>query len=203
MFNPTVSSTHVVVLMTEPDQPSHLGSGTSTKIRVSVFDLPFLSLKKTFCINYPALTLDADLSGYISPVLKKLIFYGQRKESSCYMLSIIDMENEIGTSQLLPNIRNLAYIKSKEVIICITADGWVQCKGLEDMELDIIKHGVGQTKFCGFADATWVSEGWKKLIHIPPSFIPCYESGIAVHEKGELTYVGDFGKRLVQISFEW
>jgi hypothetical protein len=52
-------------------------------------------------------------------------------------------------------------------------------------------------------DASWVLENWKKLLYVPPSFLPSYESGFAVHAKGEVAYVSDLGKRLVQISFKW
>ncbi len=199
IFDQAVSPRYLIVVMTPPESEIN----DSYKLQVSVFDLPSLSIRKTFSINTPVLPLDADLSGYFSPTLKKLVFYGQRKESACYMLSLIDVEHGVGTSQLFPNIQNLVYVGGKEVVVDITNDGWVQCKGLEDMARDIKKYGNGATSFDGRTDAGWISEGWKKLMHIPPSFLPCYESGIAVHEKGELSYVGDFGKRLVQISFEW
>lgn len=199
IFDQAVSPTYLIVVMT----PSESEMNDSYRIQVSVFDVPSLSLRKTFSIDTPVLPLDADLSAYFSPTLKKLVFYGQRKELACYMLSLIDVEIGVGTSQLFPNIHNLVYVGGKEVIVSITIDGWVQCKGLEEMEMDIKKYGDGATTFDGRTDTAWISEGWKRLMHVPPSFLPCYESGIAVHEKGELSYVGDFGKRLVQISLEW
>lgn len=69
------------------------------------------------------------------------------------------------------------------------------------MELEALNQG--ETIFDGRTDAHWVLENWKKLLYVPPSFLPSYESGFAVHPKGEVAYVSDLGKRLVQISFKW
>ena len=49
----------------------------------------------------------------------------------------------------------------------------------------------------------WAQQGWNKLAYIPPSFLPCYETGIAIHSTGEIAYVGEFGKRLLRISVDW
>jgi hypothetical protein len=199
VFDPSTDPTYLVVLMTQSGGPS-----TNThKILISVFDLPSLSLKNLFSVDTPALSLDADLRAHFSTNLGKLIFYGQRKESACYSLSVIDIEQGVGTSQLLPNLLNLVYVERKDWLVAITVDGWVQCKPLREMELKIAEHDEGQRAFDGRTCDTWASVGWKKLIHIPPSFLPGYESGLAVHEKGELAYVCDLGKQLVQISFEW
>lgn len=168
-------------------------------IHVSVFDVPSLELKKSFNVNAPMMRLDPDLNGEISG--RKLMFYGQRKDQDCCFLFIIDLENDRGCVQVFPDFRHLVYVKSKKRIVSITTRGWVQSKTLEEMELDILNQD--ETIFDGRTDASWVLENWKKLVYVPPSFLPSYESGFAVHAKGEVAYVSDFGKRLVQISFKW
>ena len=199
IFDSSSDPTYLVVLMTQTDGISD----DTCKIQISVFDLPSFNLKRSFSIETLALSLDADLIAYFSTRLGRLIFYGQRKELSCYMLSIIDIERGVGTSQVFPNFQNLVHVERMDVLVAITVDGWVKCKLLQDLELEIAKNDKEQRAFDGRTGDTQESEGWKKLIHIPPSFLPSFESGVAVHEKGELAYVSDFGKRLVQICFEW
>jgi hypothetical protein len=97
----------------------------------------------------------------------------------------------------------MVYVESKQLLVSITTRGWVQSKTLKQMELDIKGCGDGYSSFDGRGEANWVSENWRKLLYIPPSFLPTYESGLAVHRTGELAFVSDFGKRLVQISFRW
>jgi hypothetical protein len=143
--------------------------------------------------------LDPDLNGDISE--QKLVFYGQQKDQNCCFLFIIDLENERGRAQVFPDFRHLVYIKSKNRMVSITTRGWVQSKTLEEMEVEALNQG--ETIFDGRTDASWVLENWKKLLYVPPSFLPSYESGFAVHAKGEVAYVSDLGKRLVQISFKW
>lgn len=168
-------------------------------IHVSVFHVPSLKLEKIFSVNAPMMRLDPDLNGDISE--QKLVFYGQQKDQNCCFLFIIDLENERGRAQVFPDFRHLVYIKSKNRMVSITTRGWVQSKTLEEMEVEALNHG--ETIFDGRTDASWVLENWKKLLYVPPSFLPSYESGFAVHAKGEVAYVSDLGKRLVQISFKW
>ena len=61
------------------------------------------------------------------------------------------------------------------------------------MDSDIMKHGKGKQKFDGVNDE-WIWSGWRKLLYIPSSYLPCYESSIAIHEDGELAYVDEYGK---------
>jgi hypothetical protein len=168
-------------------------------IHVSVFHVPSLKLEKKFSVNAPSMRLDPDLNGDISD--QKLVFYGQRKDQNCCFLFIIDLENERGRAQVFPDFRHLVYIKSKKRMVSITTRGWVQSKTLEEMEMEALNQD--ETIFDGRTDARWVLENWKKLLYVPPSFLPSYESGFAVHVKGEVAYVSDLGKRLVQISFKW
>jgi hypothetical protein len=168
-------------------------------VHVSIFHVPSLKLEKSFNVNAPTLRLDPDLNGEISD--RKLIFYGQRKDQDCCFLFIIDLENESGSAQVFPDFRHLVFVKSKKRMVSITTRGWVQSKEIKEMELDVLDQD--EAIFDGRTDASWVLENWKKLVYIPPSFLPSYESGFAVHAKGELAYVSDFGKRLVQISFKW
>jgi hypothetical protein len=167
-------------------------------VHVSIFNLPSLKLKKSFSVNAPTLRLDPDLNGEISD--QKLIFYGQRKDQDCCFLFIIDLENESGCAQVFPDFRHLVFVKSKKRMVSITTRGWVQSKTIKELELEM---NQGEAIFDSRTDASWVLENWKKLVYIPPSFLPSYESGFAVHAQGELAYVSDFGKRLVQISFKW
>ena len=174
--------------------------GVVPLIHVSVFHVPSLELKKSFSVNAPTVKLDPDLNGEISD--RKLMFYGQRKDQDCCILFIIDLENDRGCAQVFPDFRHLVYVKSKKRMVSITTRGWVQSKTLEEMELDILNQD--ETIFDGRnTDARWTLENWKKLVYVPPSLLPSYESGFAVHARGEVAYVSDFGKRLVQISFKW
>ena len=78
------------------------------------------------------------------------------------------------------------------MIVAITEPGWVQCKSLKAMESDINEYGKGSVRF--EAEDKGICRGWKKLFYLPPSFLPCIESGIAISDEGELAFVGGFGK---------
>jgi hypothetical protein len=195
IFDPAAMPTFLVIVTDPTDDDEPL-------IHFSVFQLPTLTLQKTFDLHAPQLRLDPELKGEFS-VDGKLVFCGQRKDQDCCVLFLVDLENESGNSQLFPNFRDMVYVKSKGLMVSITTRGWVQSKTSKQMELDIKKYGGNDAVFDGRGESDWVSENWKKLLYIPPSFLPTYESGLAVRKTGELAFVSDFGKRLVQISFRW
>jgi hypothetical protein len=93
-------------------------------------------------------------------------------------------------------------VQETETIIGISARGWIQCKGLKEMEVEMSKYRKDKMMFTGGIDS-WVLECWKILAYVPTRFLPCDESAMAVNPKGEMAYVCELGKRLVQISFEW
>ena len=173
----------------------------SDVLHVSRFHIPSLKLENSFSVDAPTLRFDPDLNGEISG--QTLIFYGQRKDQACCFLFIIDLENGNGTAQVFLEFRHLVFVRSKKLFVSFTTRGWVQSKSLKEMEADILELSEGKGIFDGRNGEDWVLENWKRLVYIPPSFLPSYESGFAVHAKGELAYVSDFGKRLVQIAFKW
>jgi hypothetical protein len=195
IFGPTSTPSFLLVVTSILDNDEPL-------LQISVFQMPALSLKKTFSLQAPLFRLDPEMKGEFSAD-GKLVLCAQRKDQDCCVLFLIDLENGSGSCQLCPNFRHLVYVESKQLLVSITTRGWVQSKTLKQMELDIKKYGDGYALFDGLGDADWVSENWRKLLYIPPSFLPTYESGLAVRRTGELAFVSDFGKRLVQISFRW
>jgi hypothetical protein len=199
VFDPATVPAYLILATQSHDNPSVVPS----KIKVSKFGIPSLELQKEFSIAAPPVHLDADLNGLFSISCGKLVLVGQKKDSNCCLLSLIDLETGIGSTQLFPDFAHLAFIDSRSLVFGITVKGWVQTKKLKDLETAIGMYGMGKSVFDGRGGDKWVLEGWKRVIYIPPSFLPTWESGIAVHEKGELAYVGDFGKRLVRISFRW
>ena len=197
LFDPATVPEYLILVTQYHDISFHPPS----KIQLSVFSIPSLDLQRGFSIDAPPVHLDPGLNGFFSTSSEKLVLVGQKKDSNCCVLSLIDLETGVGTTQLFPAFAHLAFISSRNIVFGITANGWVQTKKLRDLET--ATYGMGKRVFDGRTGDEWVLKGWKRVIYIPPSFLPTWESGIAVHEKGELAYVGDFGKRLVRISFRW
>lgn len=202
-----------MVLVAEPNEmmeqagPGDLGNITSSPspgvVQIWEFTLPTLQQTKSFRISNAGWISDLIVHGYFAPHIEKVVCCEQRRNQGWCKVWLIDMERESCTSQLLTQYKHLSYVQAKELIVAMTDKGWIQSKSLKDMESDISTQGFGRTHFIGGADAPWVLSGWKKLALLPPSFIPCSESGMAVHEKGEVACVGEFDKRLVQVSFKW
>ena len=88
------------------------------------------------------------------------------------------------------------------MIVTMTADGLIQCKSLAAMEKDIEQRGGGARGF-EVVGSPWINWGWVRFAFIPYIFFPTRESELAVSDKGELSYVSKFGKRLIQLTFKW
>ena len=215
VFDPSPNPNYILVVQTlvEPIQRTQSSSRSTNPARegalqVWVLGLDPLILKKQFLVgNHPyeeakCETWGTKLSCDFSSRLQKLICYEERRAVCTCQLWIIDLESGTGTVQGLPDLRRMQLVSSTDTIVAISTEGWVQCKTLKEMESEIYNKGNGGFIFKGGLDS-WLMKGWKRLGHVPASFFPCYESGIAVHPKGEIAYIAEIGKRLVQIAFEW
>lgn len=139
------------------------------------------------------------LKGYFNIRSDKLICCKEKRGLCCGQLWIIDIENETGISQFLPDFGRIEFMRETETVVAVTGEGWLQSKELGKMRLE---PGNENGLFLGGVDP-WVLEGWKKLAYIPPRFAPCHESGIVFNPRGEVVYVCESGKELVRVYFKW
>ena len=215
VFDPSPTPRYLVVLLSQRGLDEHQGEGLTDDDRtgadgtlyVWVFNLPSLHQTQSFRVcnyRYRALEFewDSTLKCYFNSKLDRLICCEERKAAPCCQLWIIDLENEAGVAQFFPDFRQLDFVPQLDMVFGITVEGWIQCKMLCNMDSDISEHGNGSQMFKGRLD-NWVLEGWKKLGCVPPNLLTNYESGIAVHPKGELAYISELSDRLIQISFQW
>ena len=213
VFDSAVIPTWLVVLVAQPDEfvddagvdelTGYSTSAWAGPLQAWVFDLPSLQQKKNFRIPGAGWLSDTMVQAYFAVNLGKLVCLEQRRVHNWCRVWVIDIENGRWMCQLYPKYLYLAFVREKEMIVAIVEEGWVQCKSLQQMESDMYELGNGERYFDGNTNALWVVDGWKVLTYLPPSFLPSTESGFAVHDKGELAYIGEFGKRLIQISFKW
>ena len=55
-------------------------------------------------------------------ILWKLVLVGKRRESNCCVLSVIDVETGVGTTQLYPDFADLAFISLRSLLFGITTE---------------------------------------------------------------------------------
>ena len=197
IFDPADEPQFVFVLVAQQNEtieqaiPGETGNIASTPsagvVQVWEFSLSTsLTQKKSFRVSGAGWISNTIVQGYFSPYLQKISCCDQRRKQGWCKLWLMDVNVESWTSQLLIPYRHLSYVPGKESIVAMTEKGWIQSKSLADIQSDISKYGNGRTHFISGTDAPWVLSGWKKLALLPPSFIPCSESGMAAHENGEV-----------------
>ena len=215
VFDSSSSPKFVIVLLSkrEPKTVGKVGKqsptgyeGVQGSLYVWIFEIESLNMTQEFMVpnfRYRDHTFEAShvLKGYFNIRGDKLICCEERRGLCCGQLWIIDMENETGISQFLPDFGRIEFMRETETVVAVTSAGWLQSKELWKMTLNS-ELGNENGLFLGRVDP-WVLEGWKKLAYIPPRFDPCHESGIAFNLKGEVAYVCEFGKELVRVSFKW
>jgi len=214
LFDPTSPPTYLFVMMA-PDEvaldmetrPRDLYSSVvdgSLPWRVWVFQLPSLEQETTFQIagSGAIRTPYTRMTGLVVVSIGKIICIQESKHSVSCALWVIDINNHAWSLQCFPSCLLLTFVASSGMMVALTAEGWLQCKRINEMDSDIMKYGNGKHTFNGINDE-WIWRGWKKLLYLPASYLPCYESAMAIQEEGELAYVDEYGKRLVQISFKW
>ena len=192
------------------DTSENLLKGT---VYISRFEIPSLRQVEEFMFaNYwprishyawrKMLAADFDIAS------GKLICAGECGDLMYRQIWIIDTDKQVGISQSFPAFRWLRFIGEKGTVVAITEDRWIQSKTVRDMESEIARWGDGRAAFDASIDP-WILQSWKRLTCIPPSLLPCWESGVAIHPitqsgaKGQIAFIGEFGKQLVQISFDW
>jgi hypothetical protein len=209
LFDVADVPTFILVLTAQTDSSEGRFNDTSSNTdtapwSVWLFALPTLTLQNTFPVaGSPAVrTPYTRLTGLFAEDGATAICIQESKHSVSCGLWLINVPRSMWIMQYFSNCWLLSYVPSRGTIVALTADGWLQCKLVADIEADVIKHGKGRQTFDA-RDETWIWAGWRKLLYLPPSYLPCYESNLAVHENGELAYVDEYGKQLVQISFHW
>lgn len=206
LFDPAQDPCSLVIILYQVrDSPEDMDVGKAKGIlQIRIFDTQSLTLKKTIrAPNYRPGREDPTstyMRGYISQNLDSLIVCEERKHLNYSQLWAIDLENDTATSEFFPECCQLNYLPTNQMAVAIDARGWILSKLMR--VADIVESKDVNDEVVLIRD-DWKERGWKKLAYLPPSFLPCYETGIAIHPKGELAYVGEFGKRLVRISFEW
>lgn len=198
VFDTAAKPNFLVVLVAQLDEPDSPGP-----VQVWVLDLPSLRVTKSFRFQNAGWICDTMIQANFAPGVGKVVCSESRKSQRWCRIWLVDLEKGSATWQSIPECRHLGFVPSKEIMISITAEGLVQYKSLISIESENYQKGAGQRSFDGATNAPWVKLGWTILVHLPYSFQPTFESEMAVSEKGEIAYVGNFGKRLVQISFDW
>ena len=212
LFDPENPPTYLFVMLAPTDDlearprdlySSNLAEG-AIPWKVWFFQLPSLEHETTFDIAASGAirTPYTRFTGLVAGGLGKVVCFQESKHSVACALWLIDLDNHTWSLQCLPECWLLAFVSSSGMIVALTAEGWVECKRISEMDSNILKYGNGKHKFDSINDQ-WIWSGWKKLLYLPASYLPCYESSMAIHEEGELAYVDEYGKRLVQISFKW
>lgn len=203
LFDPARNPSVLVVLIYQVNDSAD-ETDVESVLLVKAFDIPSLALKKDFRVpNYRPWHEDPSntyIRGYLSSRLDKLIVCEERKHIRSSQLWVIDLEAETASTELFQECRQLNYLPSKQLVVAVHAVGWILCKSVGDLPE---KEEMNDEKQLVRPGEDWMERAWKKLAFLPPSFLPCYESSIAIHPKGQLVFVGEFGKRLFQVSFEW
>ena len=215
VFDPSVPPKYLFVFVALPNEfgldpktgPIDIYCPSNTRdstLQVWKFDIPQFEQQLAFKISPSGAVLNeyTGFSGVIATGLGRIICIEESKHSVSCALWLIDVTNGAWSLQTFPSCWQLVYVHSREMVVALSGEGWVLSKSVRDMKIDVGNRSDGPTSDNSVdVEKVWV--GWKKLFYLPPSYLPCSESSIAVHEKGELTYIGEYGKRLVQISFDW
>lgn len=208
VFDTANPPTFLILLIAQPDEKNgepedssaYLSSPFRGPVQVWVFELPSLKEMKSFRLQRAGWISDTMIQADWAPRIRKLVCTESRKSHRWCRLWLIDVEKGTWNWQLFSRCRHLSYVKN-EMIVTMT-DGMIQCKSLAVMEKDIEQRGGGARGF-EVVSSPWINWGWVRFAFIPYSFFPTRESELAVSDKGELAYVSEFGKRLIQLTFNW
>lgn len=176
-------------------------------VTVRQFEIPDLRELQSFSFPsywypFPNFASFIVLDGALSQNLNTLVCFGGAGGIFVQHLWIIDIEKASAVALIFPYFKWVTFVRERDMIVALREDGWLQSKSLADVRREMTVKASDESAVEGIVDP-WILEGWKKLAYIPPPVFPCYESGVAVHTKGEIAFVGEFGKELVQISFDW